>query len=117
MLITHDRFAAYSSAQSALRAILRATCAWPADLAATAKSTANNMLAKTAEAADHAPTSAARRKCLRDALVDALVLAGMCDIAAAHGIANDDLDDSLRHASRTISMLGMSFHATAAVND
>jgi len=117
MLITLDRFAAYSSAHSALLAIQRATSAWPRDLAEHAKTTANNIVAKTAEANDHAPTSAARRKCLREALVDALVLASMCDIASSHGLTSEDLDDSLRHASRTVSMLGMSFHATAAAVD
>lgn len=117
MLITLDRVAAYTSAQSALHAIERATSAWPPDLAAHAKTTAANILAKTAEANDHAATSPARRKCLRDALVDALILASICDIASSHGLTSEALDDSLRHASRTISMLGMSFHATAAALD
>lgn len=114
MVITLDRFAAYSSARNALAAIQRATSAWPPELAERAQTTANNIVAKTAEAIDKAPTSAERRTCLRDALVDALLLASMCDLASAHGMTSTDLDDSLRHASRTISMLGMSYHATSA---
>ncbi len=108
MLMTLDRFAAYSSARDALQAIQRATSAWPPDLAERAT--------KTAEANELEPTSPARRTCLRDAIVDALLLASICDLAASHGLASDALDDSLRHASRTISMLGLSFHATAAAD-
>ena len=114
MLITLDRYAAYSSARSAQSAIQRATSAWPYDLAQEAQNTANRIVAKTAEAIEQEPTSPARRKCLREALVDALVLASMCDLASSHGLDSVDLDDTLRHASRTISMLGMSFHATSS---
>jgi hypothetical protein len=117
MLIAHDRFAAYASARNALAAIQRATSAWPPDLAAHAHSTAANIITKTAQAIDHEPTSPARRKCLRDAIVDALVLASICDLAASHGLTSTDLDDSLRHASRTVSMLALSFHATSAATD
>jgi hypothetical protein len=117
MLITLDRFAAYSSACSALSAIQRATAAWPPDLATHAQATATNIVTKTAEAIEQEPTSAARRKYLREAIVDALMLASICDLASAHGLTSRDLDESLRHASRTISMLGMSFHATSAAED
>ncbi|HEY5952264.1 MAG TPA: hypothetical protein VIV40_42495 [Kofleriaceae bacterium] len=117
MLITLERFAAYACARDAFTAIARATATWPPDLAAHAKTIASNILAKTAEANDQDPTSPARRKCLRDAIVDALVLASLCDLASSHGLTSDDLNDSLRHASRTISMLGLSFHATSAAND
>ena len=117
MLITLDRFAAYSCARDALNAIHKATAAWPSDLAAQAKTTASNIITKTVEAIDKEPTSPARRKCLREAMVEALMLASICDIASSHGLESDELEDSLRHASRTISMLGMSFHATSAAND
>jgi hypothetical protein len=114
MLLHLDRFAAYSSARSALFSIERATSAWPPDLAALAHSTATKVIAKTASAIDKDPRSPERRSCLREAIVDALVLASFCDIAAAHGHSNADLEESLRHASRTISMLGMSYHATSS---
>jgi hypothetical protein len=117
MLITHDRFAAYSCARDALTAIQKATSAWPPSLAAQAKTTATNIITKTVEAIDEEPTSAARRKCLREAMVEALMLASICDIASSHGLDSEELEDSLRHTSRTISMLGMSFHATSAAND
>ena len=117
MLITLDRFAAYSCARDALNAIQKATSGWPPELAARAKTTANNIITKTVEAIDEEPTSPARRKCLRDAMVEALMLASICDIASSHGLQSDDLEESLRHASRTISMLGMSFHATSAAQD
>jgi hypothetical protein len=117
MVITLERFAAYAAARDALVAIQRATSAWPPDLAERARTTATNIIAKTAEANDKEPTSAARRLCLREAIVDALLLAAMCDLATSRGLTSDDLDDSLRHASRTISMLAMSFHATATAND
>jgi hypothetical protein len=117
MLITLDRFAAYSCARDALAAIHKATSAWPPELAARAKTTATNIIAKTVEAIDEEPTSPERRKCLREAIVEALMLASICDIASSCGLHSDELDDSLRHASRTISMLGMSFHATSAVDE
>lgn len=117
MLITLERYAAYSSARDALQAIQRATSAWPPELAAQATTTASNIITKTAEAIEQEPTSPARRKCLREAMCEALVLASICDIASAHGLTSADLDDSLRHASRTVSMLGMSYHATAAAID
>lgn len=114
MLITLDRFAAYCSARETLASIQRATSAWPRELADEAQKTATNVIAKTAQAIEQEPTSAERRRCLRDAMCDALVLASICDLASKHGLTSEDLEDSLRHASRTISMLGMSFHATAA---
>jgi hypothetical protein len=114
MMVHVDRFAAYTSARSALASIERATTAWPPDLAAIAHATASKVIAKTALAIDKEPRSPERRTCLREALVDALVLASFCDIAAAHGHSSEELDESLRHASRTISMLGMSFHATSS---
>jgi hypothetical protein len=117
MLITLDRFAAYSAARDALTAIQKATSAWPPELAKQAKTTANNIITKTVAAVDEEPTSAARRKCLREAIVEALVLASICDLASSHGLNSEELDDSLRHASRTISMLGLSFHATSAAQD
>ena len=113
MVITLDRFAAYSSACSTLAAIRRATSAWPRDLADRAQAAATSVIANTADAIDKEPTSSARRLCLRDAIVDALVLASICDLASSHGLTSADLDESLRHASRTISMLGLSFHATS----
>jgi hypothetical protein len=117
MLITLDRFAAYSCARDALNAIQKATSAWPPELAAQAKTTATNIINKTVEAIDEEPTSAARRKHLREAIVEALMLASICDIASSHGLSSEELEDSLRHTSRTISMLGLSFHATSAAND
>jgi len=114
MLITFDRIAAYASARNALASIQRATAAWPYDLAQEAQNTASRIVTKTVEASEHDPSSPARRKCLREAIVDALVLASMCDVATSHGLCSPELDESLRHASRTISMLGMSFHATSA---
>lgn len=117
MSITLERFAAYASARDALFSIQRATSAWPPDLAARARTTATNIIARTAEANDQEPTSAARRSCLREALAEALLLAAICDLASARGLTSDDLDESLRHASRTISMLAMSFHATATADD
>ncbi len=117
MLLELERFAAYASARDALIAIQRATSAWPPEIAEHARATASNILLKTAEAIEHEPTSVARRTCLRDAIVEALMLASLCDMASSHGIASQELEESLRHTSRTISMLGMSYHATATVDD
>src|SRR5688500_4020981 len=117
MLITLDRFAAYTSARDTLTAIQRATAAWPRELAAEAEKTATSIIAKTVQAIEQEPTSAERRRWLRDAMCDALVLASMCDLASKHGLTSGDLDELLRTASRTVSMLGMSFHATAAACD
>src|SRR3546814_17982675 len=52
---------------------------WPRDLADRANTTANNVLARTAAAIEADPTSPARRRCLREAIVAALGLASILD--------------------------------------
>ena len=116
MISNIDRFAAYASARSALGAIQRIN-GWPRELSDEAQKSANNIITNTAQAIDHEPTSAERRRCLRIAICHALELAAICDIASKHGLTSAALTETLRHTSRTISMLGLSFHATAAADD
>lgn len=114
MDIAHlERFAAYSSAREALAAIDRAATAWPRELATHARGVATSIVTTTAEALDAAAPAVRRRTLLRGAICHALELAAICDIAAKHGLK---LDESLLMASRMLSILGMSFHATAVAD-
>jgi len=107
----YDRYAAYAAARSALEAIHRTTGAWPAEVADTARRAAAAVVSAISEALGYAPTSPGRRRCLRGALANALELAAICDIARGHGLGDDE---SLRCAGRTLSLLGLSYQATAA---
>lgn len=111
---TLDRNAAYVAARTAQVAIRDATRGWPSDVARCANKLAFDTVTAVVESLKHGPTSAERRKSLRGALCSALELAGICDIATSHGLGSVALEESLRATSRTLSMLGMSFHATAA---
>ena len=111
---TLDRNAAYVAARIALETVRDATAAWPPDVARSATKAAGETVVAVVEALRHEPTSAARRKSLRNALCFALELAAICDIAIAHGLGSAQVQESLRCASRALSMLGLSFHATAA---
>ena len=114
---TLDRNAAYVAARLALETVRAATASWPPDVARSANRAAGETVVAVVEALREEPTSAARRKSLRSAVCHALELAAICDIAIAHGLRTAQVEDSLRCASRTLSMLGMSFHATAASCD
>lgn len=116
-VVTIDRDAAFIAARAAQMTIEQATCGWPPDVARSAHKAAADTVAAVLAALKEAPTSAARRKGLRNALCSALELAAICDIALAYGLGNARVHESLRCASRTLSMLGMSFHATAAGRD
>lgn len=109
-----DRNAAYVAARTALTAIREASSSWPPDVANCAKRAASETIAAVVEALGHDPTSPERRKSLRGAVCNALALAAICDIAMLHGLRTAEVEESLRCASRTLSMLGMSYHATAA---
>lgn len=111
---TLDRNAAYVAARTAAQTIRDATTQWPPDVARTANKVASDVVVAVLDALREDPTSAARRKLLRGAVCHALELAAICDIAIAHGLKSAQVEESLRCASRTLSLLGMSFHATAA---
>jgi hypothetical protein len=112
-----DRNAAYISAREAVAKVRHATAAWPPDVARCANRAATDTVVALVEALRHEPTSPERRTRLRDAVVHVLELAGICDLAIAHGLRSEEIVESLRSASRTLSLLGMSFHATAAGSD
>jgi hypothetical protein len=109
-----DRSAAYVAAKSALEIVQQVTGGWPSEVAEPAKRCARNMLASIAEALEHGETTASRRRCLRGAILNAIELAAICDIARAHGLGTDQ---SLQHTGRTLSLLGMSYHATSVADD
>jgi hypothetical protein len=109
-----DRSAAYVAAKSALEVVQQITGGWPSEVASSAKRCATDMVAAIAESLEHGETSSARRRALRGALCNAIELAAICDIARAHGLR---CDESLRCAGRTLSLLGLSYHATSIANE
>jgi len=109
-----DRSAAYVAAKGALDVVQRVTGGWPSEVAQSARRCASDMVAAIAESLEHAETSSARRRCLRGALCNAIELAAICDVARAHGLG---CEESLRCAGRTLSLLGLSYHATSIAND
>jgi hypothetical protein len=112
-----ERNAAYVAARATVATIGTATRRWPPDVARWARRAAYNALASIIDALGRHPTSAARRTSLRGALCNVLELAAICDVAMAHGLRDAQVEEALRCASRTLSMLGMSFHATATCID
>lgn len=113
-IVSIDRSAAYVAAKSALDVVQRITGGWPNEVAEPAKRCAQNMLASIAEALEHGETTPSRRRCLRGALLNAIELAAICDIARAHGLGTDV---SLQCTARTLSLLGMSYQATSVADD
>ena len=109
-----DRSAAYIAAKSAVEIVQQMTGGWPTEVAEPAKKCARNLLASLTEALEHGETTASRRRCLRGAMLNAIELAAICDIARAHGLG---ADESLQSMGRTLSYLGMSYHATSVAND
>lgn len=101
------------AARAAEQTILEATRGWPREVAYAARSAAGDMVAAIDEslACEHTAT---RRKSLRAALWYALELASLCDVAMAHGLKSAAVGEALRCASRTLSMIGLAFHATVA---
>jgi len=108
-----ERNAAYTAARATLQSLGLATRAWPREIAELAKGAADRSLGAIVEALARHPTSAARRQSLRRAMFLSLELTAVLDVAMAQGLGNAAMEEALRCASRTLSMLGMSFHATA----
>lgn len=104
-----DKEAALAAAQSAFSVVQRAT--WPEEVAAPAKQAAHDLLASIAQSFDTTVSTVARRRTLRTAMLRAIELATICDIARAHGLGTED---SLQSAARALSLLGMSYHATSS---
>ena len=110
-----ERCAAYVAAQHALAAVHHVGTVWPAPLATQAQRAALAAVMTTAESIAHAHGSAGRRRCLRSALASAIALAATVDVARALGVMDPRLEHAQRVAGRAIAMLGMFFHASAAV--
>ncbi len=115
--VSLDRCAAYVAARSTLSAVQRAASTWPEDLAARARRAAIHTLQITAEATSHDHGSAARRRCLRDAITSAVGLAASVDVARALGFTNPELMAVQRVAGRTVALLGMFLHANTSPID
>jgi hypothetical protein len=115
--VSLDRCAAYVAARSALSAVQRAAGNWPDDLAARARRAAIHTLQITAEATSHGHGSAARRRCLRDAITSAVGVAASVDVARALGFGNAELIAAQRVAGRTVALLGMFLHANTSPFD
>jgi hypothetical protein len=113
--LIRERCAAYVATRGALEAVQRAATSWPDELAVPACTAAMASLHAMADSLDQPAASAARRRCVRDALVIALGVAAACDVAHALGHQGDALAEAQRAASRAISMLGMFLHASTHV--
>jgi hypothetical protein len=109
-----ERSAAYVAASSVLELIRTATTTWPTDLAQAARQRAAAMVAAIAQSLDYPPTSAARRRCVRNAIGNAIELSALTDVARAQGLA---MAESMQAAGRTMSLLGFAFHATLVPDD
>jgi hypothetical protein len=101
---------AYVAARDALDAAHRAAAAWPPVIADQVREVAANAILLTAEAIAYEAGTAARRRCLREALAAAIGLAATLDVARAMSLPDPDAQ---RLAGRAIAMLGMFFHANA----
>jgi len=112
-----DRCAAYVAARGALAAVARAAPGWPEVLAAQARDAAICAVMTTAQSLGHPSASAARRRCLRDALASAIELAATCDVVRATGVAGHDTERAQRMAGRSIALLGLLLHASTHVVD
>ncbi len=112
-----DRCAAYAAARDAFAAIHASSQIWPHELAGQARQAAIETILITAEGIGHEHGTAARRRCLRDALATALELAATVDIARAMGIYDDSLDSAQRMAGRSVALLGLFFHASTNLVD
>ena len=106
-----ERCAVYVAARASLDTVHRAAQRWPSQFANQARRAAVDTILSTAEALGHDPGSPQRRRCLRGAMTTAVELATVCDVVQALGIA-DDVAESLRLAGRTVSLLGLMFHAS-----
>jgi len=109
-----DRCAAYVAVRSLLIAVEGVAVGWPTPLADRACRASMAAVELTAEAIAHDPTSAGRRRCLRDAITSVIVIAAAVDIARLNGIGGARLDDVQRVAGRSVALLAMFLHANAA---
>lgn len=108
-----DRCAAYVAARGALEAIRHASSTWPSELSEQARLAAIETMVLTADSVEHDHGSPGRRRCVRAALATAIDLAATCDIARALGLDDEDLQQALRLAGRSVAQLAMYFHANA----
>ena len=106
-----ERCAAFVATRGALEAVVRAADIWPDDLAILAREAARQAATTTAESLGHEPASAARRRCLRSALVAAVGLTAACEAARASTRGGEALEEAERAATRAISLLAMFLHA------
>ncbi len=109
-----ERSAAYVAARSVLALIRTATTTWPTDLAQAARQRAAAIVTAIEQSLEYPPTSAARRRCVRNAIGNAIELSAITDVARAQGLS---LGDSMQSAGRTMSLLGFAFHATLVPDD
>ena len=109
-----ERCAAYVAARTALIAVQRIAHGWPDALADRARRSAADTMHVTVEAISHGPSTAGRRRCLRDALTSAIGVAASVDVARAMGYDDAELDQLQRTVGRVVALLGMFLHANTA---
>jgi hypothetical protein len=110
---TLDRCAAYVAARHALAAVHVAATDWPSELAEQARRAAVDTVMTTAAGIGHDHGSAARRRCLREAIATAIEVAAALDVARAMGLEDDRLAAAQRRAGRAVALLGLFLHASA----
>jgi hypothetical protein len=108
-----DRCAAYVAARDALVAIHDTSTTWPPAIAIEARRAAVAAVAITAEGLHHGASTAARRRCIREALAAAIALAATLDVARAVGVGDADMTLAQHHTGRTVALLGLLLHASA----
>jgi hypothetical protein len=108
-----DRCAAYVAARDTLVAVHDASLSWPSEIALEARRAAVAAVATTAEGLGHGATTAARRRCIREALGAAIALAATLDVARAVGVADAGMARAQHHIGRTVALLGLLLHASA----
>ena len=108
-----DRCAAYVAVRSLLITVEQVAGSWPIALADRARRAGMGAVELTAEAIAHAPGSAGRRRCLRDAITSVIGIAAAVDIARVTGFGGARLDDVQRIAGRSVALLAMFLHASS----
>jgi hypothetical protein len=108
-----DRCAAYVAARDALVAIHDASAAWPSTIAVEARRAAVTAVAITAEGLGHGATTAARRRCIREALASAIAVAATLDVARAAGVDDGSMTAAQHHTGRAVALLALLLHASA----
>jgi hypothetical protein len=110
-----QRCAAYVAARDALVAVHDASLLWPDAGAEAARRAAVSAVATTAESLHHPAGTAARGRCVREAIAAALAVVAALEVARAVGVGDDGMTLAHHHAGRAVALLGLLLHANTIV--